>query len=127
MQDNPDFVELDRLIQRSIDESLSESNAQKLNSLLQGSAEARQRYNEIHETHTALCEVFPSKKLRDCVSPQTQAASATSRVVAHSSTRQPRKTPPKLQLASANRGALTTVDDMINEQRATRFMGSCDP
>ena len=101
MQDNPDSVELDRLIHRSIDESLSQSNAQKLNSLLEGSTEARQRYNEIHEIHTALCEVFPSKKLRDSASPQTQAASEPSRVVAHSSSRQQSKIVPKLQLASA--------------------------
>ena len=101
MQDNSDSVELDRLIQRSIDESLSQSDAQKLNSLLENSEEARQRYNEIHEIHTALCEFFPSKKLRDSASPQTQAASEPSRVVAHSSSRQPSKIVPKLQFASA--------------------------
>ena len=101
MQDNSDSVELDRLIHRSIDESLSQSDAQKLNSLLENSEEARQRYNEIHEIHTALCEVFPSKMLRDSASAQTQAASSPPRVVAHSSFRQPSKIVPKLQFASA--------------------------
>jgi hypothetical protein len=101
MQDNPDSIELDRLIHLSIDESLSQSDAQQLNSLLEDSAEARQRYNEIHETHTALCEVFPSKILRDSASPQTQAASFPSRVVAHSSSRQPSKLVPKIQWAAA--------------------------
>ena len=99
MQDNPDFVELDRLIHLSIDESLSQSDAQQLNSLLEESAEARQRYNEIHETHTALCEVFPSKILRNSASRQTQAASFPSRVVVHSSSRHPSKLVPNIQLA----------------------------
>jgi len=101
MQDNSDSVELDRLIHLSIDESLGHSDAQKLNSLLEDSAEARQRYNEIHEIHTALCEVFPSKILCDSASPETQAASSPSRMVADSSLRQPSKIVPKLQYAAA--------------------------
>ena len=106
MRDNIDLVELDRLISFSIDQSLSHSDAQRLNSLLEDSAEARQRYKEIHETHTALCEVFPSKMLGDSASPRTQDASPQTRMVAHSSSRQPSsrqpgKLVPKLQLAAA--------------------------
>ena len=44
MRDNIDSAELDRLISFSTDQSLSQSDAQKLNSLLENSAEARQRY-----------------------------------------------------------------------------------
>ena len=106
MRDNIDLVELDRLISFSIDQSLSHSDAQRLNSLLEDSAEARQRYKEIHETHTALCEVFPSKMLGDSASPRTQDASPQTRMVAHSSSRQPSsrqpgKLVPKLQLGAA--------------------------
>ena len=101
MRDNIDSAELDRLISFSLDQSLGHSDAQKLNLLLEDSAEALQHYNEIHETHTALCEIFPSKTLRDSTSPQTQAASAPARVAARSSFRKPSKRVPKLQLAAA--------------------------
>ena len=101
MRDNIDSAELDRLISFSIDQSLSHSDAQKLNSLLEDSAEARLRYNKIHETHTALCEVFPSRMLRDSTNSQAQAAPTPARVAAHSSSRQPGQRVPKLQLAAA--------------------------
>ncbi len=101
MHDNIDSAELDRLISFSIDQSLSHSDAQKLSSLLENSAEARQRYNEIHKTHTALCEVFPSAILRDSAIPQTQAADSPAKVFAYSPLRQPRKLVPKIPLAAA--------------------------
>ena len=101
MQDNPDSVELDRLIHRSIDESLSQSDAQKLNSLLEGSTAARQRYTEIHQTHTALCEIFPSKTLRDSASALARAASSPSRVAAYSSFMLPSKIGPMTKWATA--------------------------
>ncbi len=101
MRDNIDSAELDRLISFSIDQSLSHSDAQKLNSLLEDSAEARLRYNKIHETHTALCEVFPSRMLRDSTNSQSHAAPTPARMMAHSSSRQPGKLGPKIQLASA--------------------------
>ncbi|MBT6642344.1 MAG: hypothetical protein HOB45_04315, partial [Planctomycetaceae bacterium] len=101
MRDNIDSAELDRLISFSIDQSLSHSDAQKLNSLLENSAEARQRYNEIHETHTALCEVFPSEMLGNSTNSQSHAAPTPARMMAHSSSRQPGKLGPKIQLASA--------------------------
>ena len=101
MQDNPHSAELDRLSYLSLDHPLSLSDAQKLNSLLEDSAEARQRYNEIHKTHTALCEVFPSAILRDSAIPQTQAADSPAKVFAYSPLRQPRKLVPKIPLAAA--------------------------
>ena len=101
MQDNPDSVELDRLIHLSIDDSLSQSDAQRLNSLLEGSTAARQRYNEIHQTHTALCEIFPSKTLRDSASALAQAASSPSRVAAYSSFMLPSKIGPMTKWATA--------------------------
>ena len=101
MGDKFDSAELDRLISFSIDQSLSHSDAQKLNSLLENSAESRQRYNELHETHTALCELFPSKMPHDSTSPQTQAASFPSRVTAHPSFMLPNKIGPMIKWASA--------------------------
>ena len=101
MQDNPHSAELDRLSYLSLDHPLSLSDAQKLNSLLEDSAEARQRYNEIHKTHTALCEVFPSAILRDSAIPQTQAVDSPAKVFAYSPLRPPRKLVPKIPLAAA--------------------------
>jgi hypothetical protein len=101
MRDNIDSAELDRLISLSIDRSLSRSDAQKLSSLLENSAEARQRYNEIHETHIALCEIFPSKMLRDSASDLAQAASFSSRVAAYSSFMLPSKIGPMTKWATA--------------------------
>ncbi|MBT6919982.1 MAG: hypothetical protein HN985_09680 [Planctomycetaceae bacterium] len=101
MRDNIDSAELDRLISLSTDQSLSHSDAQKLDSILENSAEAQQRYNELHKTHTALCEVFPSRMLRDFASPQAQDVFSPSRMVAHSSSRQPGRLVPRIQLAAA--------------------------
>lgn len=101
MRDNIDSAELDRLISFSIDQSLSHSDAQKLNSLLEDSAEARQRYNELHETHTALCEVFPNRRLRDSTNFQAQAAPTPARVVTGSPSRQLGRLVPRIQLAAA--------------------------
>ena len=97
MRNNIDSAELDRLISFSIDQSLSRSDAQKLNSLLENSAKARQRYNDLHETHTALCELFPSKILRDSASTLAEAASFPSREAAHSSFMLPNKIDPMIK------------------------------
>ena len=101
MRDNINSAELDRLISFSIDQSLSHSDAQKLNSLLEDSAEARQHYTKIHETHTALCEVFSNSVRRDSTNSQVQAAPTPARLAASSSSRKPSKRVPKLQLAAA--------------------------
>ena len=101
MQENFDSAELDRLIDLSIDQSLSQSDAQKLNLLLEDSAEALQRYNEIHKTHAALYEVFPSKTLGDSASFQRQAPSSSSKVVAQAWPKQPSKFRRNLQWAAA--------------------------
>ena len=101
MPDNFNYTELDRLIHVSIDQSLSSSDAQKLNLLLDGSAEAQQRYNEIHETHTALCEIFPSKILRDSATTLRQTAASSSRVAAQAWSQRPSKSPRHIQWTAA--------------------------
>ena len=71
MQTNSDSAELDRLIHRSIDQSLNQSDARKLNLLLEASTEAVHHYNKIHETHAVLFQMFPGSQLQNTPLPQS--------------------------------------------------------
>ncbi len=129
MRDNIDSTELDRLISVSIDQSLSHSDAQKLSSLLENSAEARRRYNEIHETHTALCEIFPSQMLHDSASDLAQAASFPSTFVAHSPFMLPSKIGPITKWATALSVCMLIglTGFLIGKNRGDASIGLADP
>jgi hypothetical protein len=51
--------ELDQLVSRLLDRSLSESEASRLNALLSDSPVARDRYQELLDNHEALCAIYP--------------------------------------------------------------------
>lgn len=51
--------ELERLVSRMLDHSLSNGEATRLNSILRESAEARERYLELLDNHEALCAIYP--------------------------------------------------------------------
>ncbi|NBT29754.1 MAG: hypothetical protein EBT18_09785, partial [Gammaproteobacteria bacterium] len=54
-----DYAELDRLIDRVLEGTLSDAQASRLAALLTNSPAAVQRYAEALDTHTALCEIYP--------------------------------------------------------------------
>ena len=57
-QDN--YEELDKLIGQVIDGSLTAKESERLTAILVNSPNAIQRYAETLDTHTALCEIYPS-------------------------------------------------------------------
>lgn len=57
---NAEIAELDLLIDRVLEQTLSPIDAGRLNLLLRQSSEALRRYQQTLDTHRALCEAFPS-------------------------------------------------------------------
>lgn len=57
--DSDPIEEIERLVSRLLDRSLSNDEAARLNSLVRESAEARERYQELLDNHAALCAIYP--------------------------------------------------------------------
>jgi hypothetical protein len=57
--DSDPIEEIEQLVSRLLDHSLSEDEAARLNSLMRECAEARERYQELLDNHEALCAIYP--------------------------------------------------------------------
>ena len=74
--------ELDHLVNKLIECQLSGSEANRLDTLLSGSAEAVRRYHELLDNHEALCAIYPGEVYESSLhSTSTEAAEASSRSV----------------------------------------------
>lgn len=73
---NAEIAELDLLVDRVLEQTLSPLDARRLNLLLSQSPEALRRYQQTLDTHLALCELFPSGIFEETLRLEAQKAAS---------------------------------------------------
>jgi len=86
---NAEIAELDLLVDRVLEQTLSPLDARRLNLLLSQSPEALRRYQQTLDTHRALCEVFPSGIFEETLRLETRGEATVTPSSAGVARRQP--------------------------------------